>query len=138
MRPYLLILLLLALLACEKTAFDIDPAKVYSPAELVEEIQGKCKNNHLWNGKQVTVSGMIGQPSTGRFLLLDERTRTPLTIMVAIKDSAELAKATAFLQANELRKATITGTARPEDMPTQLKCRTTIFVWIDNQNAVKL
>lgn len=138
MRPYLLILLLLALLACEKTAFDIEPAKVYSPAELVEKIQGKCKNNHLWNGKQVTVSGMIGQPSAGRFLLLDERTRTPLTIIVAIKDSAELVKATAFLQANELRKATIIGTGRPEDMPTQLKCRTTIFVWIDNQNAVKI
>ena len=137
MKPYWLTFLFLVLLACERSAFDIDPSRVYSPTELVEKTQGKCKNNHPWDGKQVTVSGLISQPSAGRFLLVDEQTRTPLTVIIAIKDTVELAQATVFLQANEFKKVTVTGTARSEDILTQLKCRTMVFVLIDNQNAIK-
>jgi hypothetical protein len=131
-------LIALTVLTCKKAAFDIDPAKVYSPAKLVEKTQGKCKNSYPWDGKQVTTSGLISRPSEGIFLLLDEQNRTPLTVRVAIKNAQELAQTTAYLQANVSKKVTITGTATSEIIATQFKCRTSISIRIDNQNAIKL
>lgn len=138
------IFLTVAICACEKStvdpAFDIDPSKVYTPTE-VNQAGGKCNETQPWENKMISVVGYIDQPNLketengGKFWLRDQQTRNFIEVYVR---GASLQEITSIYQlVAKSSTVTVTGMAVAGTMPTQLSCRKSLHLEINQHTAIK-
>ncbi|GAB3249365.1 hypothetical protein GCM10027347_06410 [Larkinella harenae] len=142
MKPIVLLTFLILMGACEKSYFEIDPDKVYTPSELIEKANGKCNQRLPWEDKSVSVVGAIDRnfgseiENEGKFWLRDEETRAVIEVYVRGASVEELARINAVLQKSF--RVTVAGKAVAVERPTQLKCRKMLHLEINSHEAIGL
>jgi hypothetical protein len=135
-----LLLLLTTLLACDKTLFEIEPGKVYTPSELMEKTSGKCKAPQRWEDKTVQVLGYIGQMQLnppadgGKFWLHDGETRQVIEVYIQGATAEDVTQINALLKNNF--RVVITGQTAVSYMPTQLQCIKGVKLIINKPEAI--
>lgn len=140
MKTALSFALLLLLLACEKpiSPFTINPAKTYTPTELVSQATGSCDITHPWEGKTVSVVGRIESLNVfaNKFWLYDESGRGFVEIY-SVDPSAQSGRDVyEFARTNTGRTITITGLTVGNSMPTQMSCQKGVSVKINDKTAI--
>lgn len=139
MKQLVIILTLLSSLSCGVSSFDIDPTKHYTPAEVTAG--GACDKIQPWENKTISIVGRIDQnylsetENGGKFWLKDEKSSGFIEVYVRGASTQEVGAIYQLVKNSS--KVTVTGKAVAATMPTQLTCRKSLYVEIDQASDIK-
>ena len=124
----LIVWIIACMFGCNKSGFEIDPGKTYTPSQLTAQAGGKCNTIQSWEGKMVRVRGRIDQPALfksqngGKFQLLDEKGF--IEVYVEKASSEEVSEI--YHKVLQGSGVTATGKKVAWEKETQLKCRKSV------------